>query len=152
MTRASPAACLAFVLLALGVGCAGGSDKDSDLGDQGQSQIRFDIDQQSSSGESGTVAMFPLRNRKTRVTIELTGMDRDGIQPAHVHKGTCDDLDPKPAFGLTPVRERANGTGRSVTVIPVGLEELEVGPHAVNVHRSATAANIYVACGNIPNP
>jgi hypothetical protein len=138
---------LAFVA----VGC-GDDDVQNRIGIEGPAQIRIDLEQQNASGEFGTVVLFPLPNRRTRVAIELSGMPREGTQPAQIHEGTCDDLDPKAAYSLRPVREQSNGFGRSVTQIQAGLEELEAGSHAVNVQRSVQAPGRSVACADIPSP
>jgi hypothetical protein len=84
--------------------------------------------------------------------------------PAHIHGGTCDALNPAPAYPLEEVRlpEDEVGTpapmGRmtqrhevetSSTVVPVRLDDLLAAPHAINVHQSAEQIDVYVACGEI---
>jgi hypothetical protein len=138
------------VLAVAAAGCGGDDDSGLDL--TGPAQIRIEIEQQNESGESGTATLFVLPNRRTRVTLELNGMPHGGVQPAHIHQGTCDDLEPQPAYGLAAVRERTNGIGRSATTVAVGVEELQSGEHAINVHRSNQALGQYVACGEIPSP
>ena len=141
---------LVFAALALVLaGC--GDDNAGQLDHDEPAQLRLDIDQLNDSGESGTVTLFFLPGRQTQVTVELDGAPPDTAQPAHIHKGTCDELDPKPAYGLLPIKADRTGVGRSVTRIPVGLEELEAGGYAINIHRSAESPDVYVACGNIPN-
>jgi hypothetical protein len=68
-------------------------------------------------------------------------------QPAHIHEGTCADLNPDPAFPLTDVVD-----GGSETDVDVSLEELSLSDYAVNVHESAAEADVYVACGDITSP
>jgi hypothetical protein len=65
-------------------------------------------------------------------------------QPAHVHEGTCAKLDPKPKYGLQNVVD-----GKSTTEVPVDIKTLVGGNLAINVHKSAEEAKVYVACGNI---
>ncbi|MFZ8844362.1 hypothetical protein [Thermoflexus sp.] len=65
-------------------------------------------------------------------------------QPAHIHEGTCANLNPKPAFPLTPVRD-----GKSTTVVNVKLADLLAKPFAINVHKSAQEISVYVSCGEI---
>jgi hypothetical protein len=84
--------------------------------------------------------------------------------PAHIHEGTCDTLNPAPAYPLEDVRLPEDGLttpapmGRmaqrhevetSSTVIPVRLDDLLAAPHAINVHQSAQQIDVYVACGEI---
>src|SRR5215218_8916132 len=70
--------------------------------------------------------------------------------PAHIHLGTCSELDPNPAFPLTDVAPASNESGaetdsaaaipveRSVTTVDAALEDLHTGGYA-----------IYIACGNL---
>ena len=62
-----------------------------------------------------------------------------------VHKGTCAQLDPKPAYGLTTL-----SNGKSETTIDVPVASLQTGGFAINGHKSAKEASIYVFCGNVP--
>jgi|GEM_PF-1001476 len=93
--------------------------------------------------------------------------------PNHLHKGTCDNLDPSPVAPLAPlsfdrgmfgamgaVEPNAMGTPEATVAgfaIPVAVATTEValpldaiisGGHALNVHDSADIAT-YIACGNI---
>lgn len=94
------------------------------------------------SGVSGA-ATLEADGDLTVVTIDLEGATGD--HPAHVHEGTCEELDPNPAYPLTDVNE----DGESETSIDVPLAELLDSPHAVNVHRSTEDIGTYVSCGNI---
>jgi plastocyanin len=81
--------------------------------------------------------------------------------PAHIHLGTCDALDPNPAFPLTDVAlapdasgEAANGATaipveRSVTTVDATVEDLRSGGYAINVHQSADDIGTYIACGDL---
>jgi Cu/Zn superoxide dismutase len=99
---------------------------------------------QSNSGESGT-ATLTEEGSKTKVVIAVNGAPPGVAQPLHVHKGSCANLDPKPAYGLTTL-----SNGKSETTIDVPLRTLQTGGFAINGHKSAQEANIYVFCGNIP--
>jgi len=139
---------LALVLV---LGAAACSGDETDLNTEGPAQIRVDVEQRNGSGERGSVALFPRPDRRTQVSIELNSMPRDTPQPASIHAGTCDALEDEALYKLNPVRPNRNGSGRSLTTIAVGLEELEAGPHALNVVRSASS-KVAVACGDLPNP
>jgi hypothetical protein len=65
-------------------------------------------------------------------------------EPAHIHMGRCDNLDKAPKWNLEAVKG-----GRSVTVVPVPLETILKDKTAINIHKSAAEAQIYVSCGNI---
>ena len=103
-------------------------------------QIR--LAEQNKSGESGTATLFDGA-KGLIVRLRVNGGEVD--QPAHIHKGTCEKLDPKPAYPLKLVHD-----GGSETTIPdVTLAGLAKGAYAINVHKSTTEVPIYVACGNL---
>lgn len=98
---------------------------------------------QNDSGEIGTAKLQPQGEGQTLVTLGLNNAPPNP-QPAHIHRGTCDDLDPQPAY---PLSEVINGI--SETVVDVSIEDLLKEPHAVNVHKSKEEADVYFSCGNI---
>lgn len=106
-------------------------------------QVQVPLAAQNDSGITGTAALIESTSGKTTVTVTLTGAG-PGPQPAHIHPGTCDNLDPKPKYPLQNIE-----SGRSTTEIPVDLETLRAGKFAVNVHKSPSEVQIYVACGDI---
>ena len=79
--------------------------------------------------------------------------------PAHVHSGTCDELDPNPAFPLDDVTAPADAeTEGAETAVPVETSETTIGvalsdlladDYAINVHESAENSGNYIACGDI---
>ena len=69
-------------------------------------------------------------------------------QPAHIHRGTCANLDKAVAFPLNPV---VGGKSTTTVDYPVGYLVRAGQPFAINVHKSATEAGTYVACADI-NP
>jgi len=87
--------------------------------------------------------------------------------PAHIHAGTCDTLDPNPAYPLSNVSDEfLNGDTAtagdevgaseeslevegSTTTVDVSLDDLLASEYAINVHESAENAQNYIACGNI---
>lgn len=97
---------------------------------------------QNNSAESGTATMLDGA-RGLIVRLRLAG--GSGDQPAHIHKGTCEKLDPKPAYALKPAHE-----GFSETTVPgVTTADLAKGAYAINVHKSTTDLGTYVSCGNL---
>ncbi len=114
----------------------GGSMKSMSMG------TTFKLAAQNGSGESGT-ATLTQESDGLVVKLKLTG--GTGDQPAHIHKGTCAKLDPKPAYPLATVTDGASTT----TLKDVKLSELTSGTYAINVHKSTTDLKDYVACGDL---
>ena len=96
---------------------------------------------QSGSTESGTATLTKQGN-DTKVVVSLS--NATGQQPAHIHKGSCSNLDPKPSYPLSPV-----ANGKSETVVKAPLDDLSKGGYAINVHKSTQDLKTYVSCGEI---
>ena len=102
------------------------------------------LEPQNSSGESGTATLTKAGDTKTKVVLEVQGAPAGVSQPVHIHKGTCANLDPKPAYPLSPVVN-----GKSETTVNASLDSLEKGGYAINGHKSAQDVKTYVFCGPI---
>lgn len=163
--RETTALCLA--LLALAAGCGGDEDQDDaaeattaltdtagavetaeDLLDEaeealGGAELTLDLREQNGSGISGEAMFSPTSAGRVEVELELDGAGA-GPQPAHVHPGSCADLDPTPKWPLENVVD-----GRSKTTIDVSARDLLGGEYAVNVHESPENADVYVACADV---
>jgi Cu/Zn superoxide dismutase len=107
--------------------------------------LTLDLQEQNDSGISGTVTFTPTTEGQVEVEIELRGSE-GGPHPAHIHAGSCADLDPTPKWPLENVVD-----GRSKTTIDVTSAELVLDEYAVNVHESPENAGNYVACADIRN-
>jgi hypothetical protein len=146
--RSIIAAVTAVLALGLVVAGCGGSDGESSgnttagSGDSGGT-VTVKLDEQNGSGESGT-ATLTAEGASTKVVLELENPASPDPQPAHIHKGTCAELDPTPAYPLTNVED-----GKSDTTVNVALDELKSGEFAINVHKSEPEIKTYVSCGNI---
>jgi hypothetical protein len=130
---------LALVLL-LAAGCGSGSNS------SGSGEMTVDLTAQNGSGETGT-ATLTKEGDKTKVVLDLQSPSAtmgSEPQPAHIHKGSCADLDPTPAYALADVKD-----GRSTSTVDVKLDVLRQGAFAINVHKSAAKIQTYVACGEI---
>ena len=110
-----------------------------------EAEVSLDLQEQNGSGISGTVTLAPGSDGEVEVEIEVDGSD-GGPHPAHIHEGSCAELDPNPAFPLEDVVD-----GRSSTTLDVELSELTLNEYAVNVHESAANADVYVACADVRN-
>lgn len=98
---------------------------------------------QNNSKESGE-AMIEDAGGKAKVTIKLDVTPRETPQPAHIHVGAC----PNPGAVKYPLTNVVNGN--SVTQLEISVDELLKNlPLAINVHKSAAEAKVYVACGDI---
>lgn len=106
--------------------------------------VTVQLTPQNNSGESGS-ATLSEQGTKTKVVVAVTGQPAGVAQPVHIHKGTCAQLDPKPAYGLTTLTN-----GKSETTVDVPLTALQAGGFAINGHKSAQDVKTYVLCGNIP--
>ena len=125
----------ALVLSACGGGGGGGAIK----------TMEIEMMEQNGSGQNGT-AEITASGDGTNITIS-TIVPADGTfpsQPAHVHKGACDKLDPKPAHPLPNLED-----GISATTLDVSYDELTKGGYVINVHKSEEEADVYVSCGEI---
>jgi hypothetical protein len=99
---------------------------------------------QNGSNQSGNATVTDLTNGMVNVVLDITGDGTTSPQPAHIHRGTCADLDPSPAYPLSNVVD-----GKSVTEVEVNFADLTSTPYAINVHKSADEATVYVSCGDI---
>lgn len=124
---------LTLATLTLLAGCGG----------SGSDELTVSLAEQSGSTQSGDAVLTAVDDATTRVEISL-GSGGDTPQPAHIHKGSCAKLDPQPEYALDDVV-----AGDSSTEVKVSLAELRDGEFAINVHKSASALRIYVACGDI---
>lgn len=103
----------------------------------------------------------------------VSGGSQSVPHPAHIHEGTCDNLNPQPLFPLADVQMRggmeldtaspvaspsatmgtmASGVpvAVSVTTVSATLDNLiSMTQHAINVHESAENIQNYIACGEI---
>jgi hypothetical protein len=106
--------------------------------------LTFDLEEQNDSGISGTATITPTGTDEFEVLLELSGAGA-GPQPAHIHPGTCAELNPSPKYVLTNVEN-----GRSETTVPTSPLDLLDEELAINVHKSEAEADVYVACGDLP--
>jgi hypothetical protein len=107
--------------------------------------LTLDLQEQNNSGITGTVKFGPTSEGTVEVEIELDGSGA-GPHPAHIHPGSCADLDPVPKWPLENVVN-----GRSKTTVDADLSELTAQEYAVNVHDSPENADLYVACADVRN-
>ena len=111
-----------------------------------------------------------LGTRAVAQEDETVTADEVVTHPAHIHKGTCAELDPNPAYPLDNVGPRltddeelpdpedvkgsltANPVEYSQTEIEANLEDLLGEAYALNVHESDQNVTNYIACGDLGGP
>lgn len=108
--------------------------------------VTVNLQAENNSGESGTATLTDMGNNQTKVVLNLTGAPAGVAQPVHIHDGNCGaTLNPTPKYPLTSLKD-----GKSETTVNVSLATLMTGKFAINAHKSAAEASVYVSCGNIP--
>ena len=108
--------------------------------------LTLNLASQNNSGITGTATMMEMGGGRTRVDIRVTGAGA-GPEPAHIHEGSCTQLNPTPQFSLTNVTN-----GSSTTEIMTTVASLTGSPHAVHLHKSPDELTVYVACADIRQP
>jgi hypothetical protein len=117
----------------------------NDWAGEGQS-ITLNLATQNNSGITGTAVLTNLGGGRMRVELHATGAG-PGPYPAHIHQGSCAQLNPAPRFPLTNVVD-----GVSVTDIDASLQLVTSSPHAIHMHKSPDEMPIYVACADTKVP
>jgi Cu/Zn superoxide dismutase len=107
-----------------------------------QDSVTVKLEPQGGSQGTGTATLTKAGDKKTKVVISVSPAASES-QPTHIHKGTCKNLDAKPAFPLSPV-----AGGKSETVVNASIDDLKKG-YAINGHKSAQDLKTYVFCGDI---
>jgi hypothetical protein len=110
-----------------------------------QDSIEIDLVEIDGSGVNGTAILTDEGDAVT-VEIEVSGDSVVGGHPVHIHEGTCDNLDPAPAYPLADIDE--DGLSET-TVEGITLADLQASDFAINAHLSAEEIGVYVTCGNI---
>ena len=123
-TFARIALLLALVVAVGALAACGGDDEEA-----GGDQVTVELAEFEGSGQTGT-ATLTAEGEQTRVVVSVDEPVSPS-QPAHIHEGTCDDLNPEPAFGLPNVDD-----GSSETTVDASLESLTDGTYAINLHMS----------------
>ncbi len=112
-------------------------------------------------GIGGALIVLSLVIVSSRVGLAQDASPAAGgvAHPAHIHEGTCDELDPAPRFPLADVTGGVSsedtgdgspiGVETSTTTVDVPLAELAGGGYAINVHQSTAHIETYIACGDL---
>jgi hypothetical protein len=138
MKKLSIIALLIAALAALSLGSTQAADD--------MNEVTIQLNAQNGSGETGTATLKRVSDADFTVTVNLSGggAAQSDPQPIHIHKGSCANLDPKPAYPLTNVV-----SGKSETTVMAKMSDIVNGGYAINVHKSAAEASVYVSCGDL---
>ena len=80
-----------------------------------------------------------------RIKLQVKNEPAGAVEPAHIHQGTCAQLNPAPWKPLSNVVG-----GLSVTTISkLTLADLKKAHYAINIHQSAANLKHYVSCGDL---
>jgi serine/threonine protein kinase/N-acetylneuraminic acid mutarotase len=104
--------------------------------------LAMQLASQNNSGITGTATFTDLGEGKLRVEIHANGSG-PGPQPAHIHEGSCNQINPAPKYTLSSV---VNGV--SITEIDASIQEVTSAPHAIHMHKSPEEMPVYVACAD----
>ena len=108
-----------------------------------QQSMTLNLASGNNSGITGTATLTETSPGKMRVEIRATGAGA-GPQAAHIHEGTCANLNPAPKFSLQAVTN-----GSSTSEVDGTFQMLTSSPHAIHMHQSADALAVNVACADI---
>ncbi|CAN5730496.1 hypothetical protein BH23CHL5_BH23CHL5_25700 [soil metagenome] len=113
------------------------------------SELIIPINENEGSGVFGDATLTDNGDGTTTIDVLVDGVgEPEGGHPIHLHSGTCDTLG-----DVVVALESVGPDGSSVTDVPVPLSTIqdpEIGPHAIDIHRSSDQIVGFVACGDIP--
>ena len=103
----------------------------------------------SSIGNSGVtgIAALSANGDTTGVSIRIQGAPADGIEPVHIHSGTCVSANPVPTYPLKTIQ---GGTSDSVVAAPLSV--LTSGTFVIEVFKSPSDLSTVIACGSLTQP
>jgi hypothetical protein len=116
------------------------------MSSMGPAHLTIPLYSQNDSQETGTATLVQS-GPDVLVSVRVQNPVADN-QPAHIHMGTCANLNPRPQYPFPNITNRRT----QARIKNVTLASLLETPHAINIHRSTTQASIYVACGDIKRP
>lgn len=139
-------------------GCSSNSGSSSSSASPSPSgQVTITLSPQNNSGINGTATITPMGTNQIQVAINVTGEPDGAYEPAHIHMGTCANLNPTPQFFLTDSSSSTNGgqlwlqNGKATVTVNTTMSEIQNTAHAINIHLSPANLPHYVACGDIPS-
>jgi hypothetical protein len=105
-------------------------------------RLELEFEELNDSGVSGTATLYEAGDR---TIVELDLEDTGENHPAHIHAGSCDDLQPEPEYPL----ENVGSDGRSTSVVDASLDELIDGDFAIDLHLAPNELGTLIVCADI---
>lgn len=104
--------------------------------------------QGSASGATGT-ARAVVRNKRTVLSVTLSGVTAGTVHPWHLHEGTCGSGGPivGNASAYPPLQVGNEGRAEGSATLDLALNEAKT--YYVNIHASPENMGTIVACGEI---
>src|SRR4051794_38737288 len=87
--------------------------------------VRVSLIDENGSGEDGSAQLTDMGDGTTMVELIMLNAPEGSDQPAHIHKGSCANLDPNPAYPLNNVKE-----SKSTTVVKATMADLTKDKYA----------------------
>jgi hypothetical protein len=114
-------------------------------GESALGPIGLTLNAANGSGVTGLATLSEAKEGgQTVVQVLVVGAPAGSV--AIVHAGTCANLDPTPAYLLSPI----DANGASETTIKASLRDLRATKYAIAVYASVGDLSKPVACGEIP--
>jgi len=105
-------------------------------------RLELEVEEFNDSGVSGTATLIETGDQ-TIVQLDLE--DTGENHPAYIHPGSCDNLQPEPAFLL----QNVGPDGQSTSVVDASLEDLIAGDFAVNLRIAPNELGTIIVCADI---
>ena len=105
-------------------------------------RITIEFEELNDSGVTGEAILSEFGDRSiVQLQLEDTGENH----PAHIHEGSCDDIEPEPAYPLENVGE----SGESTTVVDASLQDLIDGDFVIDLHLAPNQLGTLIVCAEI---
>ena len=105
-------------------------------------RLELEFEELNDSGVSGTATLYESGDQ---TIVELSLEDTGENHPAHIHAGSCDDLQPEPEYPL----QNVGAEGQSTSVVDATLADLIAGDFAIDLHLSPNELGTLIVCANI---
>lgn len=112
--------------------------------DEGDENPPGSIEVAIGGDQLGTAFLAPISEGVLGVFIGIEAGPAGVQQPAHIHAGSCEPGGGAIVYPLAPVID-----GASFSLISADLDALLAGDYYINVHESAEAMDVSVACGDV---
>src|SRR3989344_3385926 len=139
----------ALLLLTLAMPAMAAENKNANKPEKKPETMTVELKALNNSGESGKAVLTAVSDFQTKVEITVTGQPTDATadlsQPAHIHSGSC----PTPGAVKWPLPSVVYGSSSATIDVSLGFLKSSL-PLAINIHKSAAEAGVYMACGDLP--